>query len=97
MNPVYIRFLLLILVFAAVMLAVEGLVSWISQRRGTGNAINKRLKMIASGIDRGAVLSKLRRDLGDELFLSLGPIASLACGSSGFFTPRGWACPRAWC
>lgn len=74
MNPVYIRFLLLILIFAATMLAVEGLVSWISQRQGTGHAINKRLKMIASGIDRGAVLSKLRRDLGDELFLSLGPL-----------------------
>ena len=74
MNPMYIRFLLLILVFAAVMLAVEGLVSWISQRQGTGHAINKRLKRSASGIDRGAVLSKLRRDLGDDLFHSLGPL-----------------------
>lgn len=77
MSPIFIRFLLLVLVFAATMLAVEGLVSWISQRRGTGHAINKRLKMIASGVDRGTVLSKLRRDLGDDLFLSLGPIGKL--------------------
>ncbi|MBB4641216.1 type II secretion system F family protein [Rhizorhapis suberifaciens] len=77
MNPIFIRFLLLVLIFATVMLAVEGLVSWISHRHGTGQAINKRLKMIASGIDRGVVLSKLRRDLGDDLFLSLGPIGKL--------------------
>ncbi|HKX22392.1 MAG TPA: type II secretion system F family protein [Rhizorhapis sp.] len=77
MSPVFIRFLLLVLIFAAVMLAVEGLVSWISHRHGTGQAINKRLKMIASGIDRGVVLSKLRRDLGDDLFLQLGPIGKL--------------------
>lgn len=77
MSPIFIRFLLLVLVFAAVMLTVEGLASWISHRRGTGHAINKRLKMIASGYDRGVILSKLRRDLGDDLFRSLGPLGRL--------------------
>lgn len=77
MSPMILRFLLLVLIFAATMLAVEGLVSWISHRRGTGNAINKRLKMIASGVDRGVILSRLRRDLGDDLFLSLGPLGKL--------------------
>lgn len=74
MSPVVIRILILALIFAATMLAVEGLSSWIAQRRGTGRAINKRLKMIASGFDRGIVLSKLRRDMGDEFFQNLGPI-----------------------
>lgn len=74
MNPDYIRFLLLVLVFAATMLAVEGLVSWIGNRQGVGRAINKRLQMIASGYERGAILSRLRRDTGDDLFLSMGVI-----------------------
>lgn len=78
MSPIILRILLLALIFAATMLAVEGLVSWISHHRGTGRAINKRLKMIASGYDRGVILSKLRRDMGDDLFLTLGPFRGFA-------------------
>lgn len=74
MSPAIIRILILALIFAATMLAIEGLVGWISQRHGTGRAINKRLKMIASGFDRGMVLSMLRRDMGDQFFQTLGPL-----------------------
>lgn len=77
MNPIYLRFLLLILIFAATMLAVEGAMSWIGNRQGVGRAINRRLKMIARGYDRGVVLSKLRRDTSDALFQSLGPLGTL--------------------
>ncbi|MDF0543055.1 type II secretion system F family protein [Sphingobium sp. H39-3-25] len=57
-----IRMLVLVLLFAAIMLAIEAGVSWYRSRIGGGRAINRRLDMIARGAGRVAILSKLRRD-----------------------------------
>ncbi|SCW85074.1 tight adherence protein B [Sphingobium faniae] len=57
-----IRIMVLVLLFAAVILAIEGVVGWYRSRVGTTRAVNKRLKLIAGGAQRNVVLSKLRRD-----------------------------------
>lgn len=62
MNPVYIRIFVLILLFAAVVLTIEGVSSWLRARAGTEHVVNRRLKMIAAGYERSTVLSKLRRN-----------------------------------
>lgn len=62
MPPAAIRLLVLILIFAATMLAVEGLINWIRTSRKEGRAINERLKLIERGVDRAEILSKIRRD-----------------------------------
>lgn len=64
MSPVFVRLMLLVLIFGAVMLAVEGALGWLRSSRGFDRAINKRLKLIASGLDRVKVVSRLRRDQG---------------------------------
>jgi tight adherence protein B len=75
MTPTALRFLALILIFAATMLAVEGALSWMRSRHGSERAVNKRLKMIASGIDRSSVMSRLRRDVSENAGLP-GPIGA---------------------
>ena len=62
MSPDVIRLMLLILIFGAVMLGVEGGIGWLRSNRGFEQAINKRLKLIAIGLDRSQVVSRLRRD-----------------------------------
>ncbi|WP_336957783.1 type II secretion system F family protein [Sphingobium aquiterrae] len=57
-----IRLLVLLLLFAAIVLAIEAGVGWYQGRIGGGRAINKRLSMIARGAGRATILSKLRRD-----------------------------------
>ncbi|WEK42505.1 MAG: type II secretion system F family protein [Candidatus Sphingomonas colombiensis] len=57
-----IRLLVLALVFAAAVLAIEGGVSWFRASRGGTRAVNKRLRLIASGFDRPDILARLRRD-----------------------------------
>jgi len=64
MSPTFARLMLLVLIFGAVMLAVEGGLSWLRSSRGLDRAINKRLRLIASGLDRLEVVSRLRRDQG---------------------------------
>lgn len=66
MTPTALRFLALILIFAATLLAVEGVLGWLRSRRGTERAVNKRLRMIGSGIDRSRVMSRLRRDVSEN-------------------------------
>jgi tight adherence protein B len=61
MTPMMIRLMVLILIFAAVILAVEGIVNWIRRNRSEGQAINERLTMIGRGYDRGEIRTKLRR------------------------------------
>jgi tight adherence protein B len=61
MDPFLIRLLVLVVIFAAVFLISEQLVSIIRQRRQGANAINKRLQMIEGGIDRERVTSRLRK------------------------------------
>jgi tight adherence protein B len=62
MSDSILRVLLLIVIFAAVMLGVEGLIGWVRSSRGVGTAINKRLRMIQAGYDRDQIVSRLRRD-----------------------------------
>lgn len=76
MSPFFIRIMLLVLIFGAVMLAVEGGLGWLRSNRGFDRAINKRLKLIASGLDRVKVVSRLRRDQGLDVNIP-EPIATL--------------------
>lgn len=62
MSPQILRIFLLILIFGSVMLSIEGVVGWLRANRGSGRAINKRLKMIQSGFDRSTIMTRLRRD-----------------------------------
>jgi tight adherence protein B len=64
MTPDMARLLILALIFGAVVLGIEGFVSWVRTTRGTSGLINKRLKLIATGRDRAEVLSSLRREVG---------------------------------
>lgn len=77
MNPVWIRPLILAIVFAAVVLAVETLVRWLAINRADGNAINLRLKMIGRGHDRAETLNLLRRS-GSAMPEGLPPMLASA-------------------
>jgi tight adherence protein B len=73
MTPAIIRLFVLILIFASVFLAAEAAVGWMRRRSGSSRAINKRLKMMESGMNREAVLSQLRRATGSNFdFLPFG-------------------------
>jgi tight adherence protein B len=61
MNPIWIRALILVCVFAAVVIAVETLARWMAGSRAEGHAINLRLKMIGRGHDRAEAMNLLRR------------------------------------
>ncbi len=72
-----IRLLVLALVFAAVVLAIEGATRWYRTHRSGAGAVNRRLQMIASGYDRPEVLARLRRDTwGGGIHLP-GPLAAI--------------------
>jgi len=61
MNPMWIRALILICVFAAVVVAAETLAHWLATNRAEGRAINLRLKLIGRGRGREETLNMLRR------------------------------------
>lgn len=61
MNPTWIRALILVCVFAAVVLVAEMVVRWLVKNRAEGNAINLRLRMIGSGRSSGETMNLLRR------------------------------------
>ena len=61
MNPAWIRPLILVCVFAAVVIAAEALARWLGSNRDAGNAINLRLKLIGRGRGRGEAMQILRR------------------------------------
>ena len=61
MNPVWIRALILVCVFGAVVLAAETLLRWLASRRSESKAINTRLQMIGSGTGQVERLNVLRR------------------------------------
>lgn len=63
--PTGVRIFILILVFAAILFAVEGIMGWLRSSRSSAGAINKRLKMIAEGHEREEVLTRLRRNPTD--------------------------------
>jgi tight adherence protein B len=61
MNGVWLKSIVLILIFAAVVFAVERILSIIVGRRLETQAINQRLDMIARGVPRGEAMQLLRR------------------------------------
>src|SRR5439155_6197092 len=61
MNVIWIRALILVCTFSAVVLAAEVLVRWFAGNRATGHAINLRLKMIGRGQGHGETMNILRR------------------------------------
>ncbi|MFK4793815.1 type II secretion system F family protein [Sphingobium sp. ZW T5_29] len=93
MNPLYIRILVLILLFAAVILTIEGITGWLRGRAGKEHVLNRRLKMIAAGYERSTVLSKLRRNddalnfSRDSLFGRIGLSVVHALHGAGLSVP----------
>jgi tight adherence protein B len=61
MNEVWLKALVLILTFAAVVFVVERIVSTYVGRRLESRAINQRLDLISRGIGRGQAMQMLRR------------------------------------
>lgn len=64
MSAGWLKALVLVLIFASVLLAVETVVGWIASSRAEGRAINLRLKLIGSGVSRIDTLNRLRRSEG---------------------------------
>lgn len=61
MNPNWIRAVVLVCVFAAVVLAGEVFIAWLASSRAEGKAINLRLKLIGQGRSNSEALNILRR------------------------------------
>jgi len=61
MNPAWIRPLILVCVFAAVVVAAETIARWFATNRAEGHAINLRMKLIGRGRGREETLNILRR------------------------------------
>lgn len=61
MDPVVLRVLALVVIFASVFLVSERIIATLRQRQRGSRAINKRLKMIEGGLDREIVTSRLRK------------------------------------
>jgi len=61
MNSGWIKALVLVCIFGAIVLAVEALISWYARNRSGARAINFRLKLIGQGRSHGEALSILRR------------------------------------
>lgn len=81
MTPIILRMAVLIAVFAAIFLLSEtGLRLLHNYRRGSA-AINKRMQMIESGLDRDTVALRLRKSQGDKL----GRLPGLLGKIGGYF------------
>jgi tight adherence protein B len=78
MSPDVLRLFILLAVFAAVLLLVEGIVSAIRARRGTSSAINQRLALISRGVSRDEVMLRLRRPASDLIARLPRPLAWLS-------------------
>ena len=61
MNPAWLRALILVCIFSAVVLAAEALVRALANARAGERAINERLTMIGRGATRAETVSILRR------------------------------------
>ena len=77
MTGDYLRLLILVAVFAAVLLGLEVILSNARAARGTASAINKRLALIARGISRDDVMVQLRRPTRAAGFDLPGPLGAL--------------------
>ena len=61
MSDTWIRALVLVCIFGAVLLAAETVISWVVGNRTFGRAINQRLRMLGQGRSRDNTLNVLRR------------------------------------
>lgn len=61
MDPIALRVLALVVIFASVFLVSERVIAMLRQRQRGSRAINKRLKLIEGGLDREIVTSRLRK------------------------------------
>lgn len=77
MDGSWLRLLLLILIFASVMLSVEGIMGIIQNRRASSLRVNKRLQMIEDGSSREVVYSRLRRKQSEGLGALPGPFGKI--------------------
>lgn len=77
MSPASIRLLVLVLIFAATLLAVEGVIRWVQGSRKEGRAINRRLQLIQRGMNHEQVMTRIRREVRTRLPVS-GPLGALA-------------------
>ncbi len=93
MSSNWLKALALVCVFAAAMLAVEAIVSWIISARGGSKALNLRLKMIGRGMSRGETLSKLRRDVSSISTSLPAPFVAPAQGFERMLTMAGLTIP----
>jgi tight adherence protein B len=78
MSDTWIKAIVLVCVFGAVLLAVETLVAWFTASRAHGQAINLRLKLIGQGKTRGEALTLLREsriDLASSAPPAFRPLA----------------------
>jgi tight adherence protein B len=71
------RFLILVAVFASVFLLMQVFLRSTVERRAHAGAVNKRLKLIASGADRQSIVSSLRKNDPLALAAEWGPLRSL--------------------
>jgi tight adherence protein B len=72
MSDTVIRFLTILALFALVVLVAQVLGSVLVEGRGKRRAVNRRLQLINSGMDREAVTSLLRKDVSRD-FQNLPP------------------------
>lgn len=71
MSEGWIRAVVLVCTFGAVLLAVEVLGSWLAARRVGARAVNERLKLIGQGRSRAETFNLLRRSAGQDLAQTL--------------------------
>lgn len=62
MDPIILRILVLIAVFASIFLIAQLALGSFMRGRAESQAVNKRLRMIASGAEREAVIATLRKN-----------------------------------
>ena len=78
MNPLWIRALILVCVFGAVVLLAETVLRWLVSRRSESKAINMRLQMIGAGAgqeERFNVLRRAQSSIPAGLPLTMEPYA----------------------
>src|SRR4051794_25760157 len=73
MNPAWIRPLILVCIFGAVVGFAENITRWLASNRAEGKAINLRMKLIGRGRNREEALNILRRS-GSTVPQGLPPI-----------------------
>lgn len=67
MNDTILRFLTMLVLFALVVLVAQFAVGALADRRVKSRAVNRRLQLIESGVDREMVTSMLRKDVPRDL------------------------------